>query len=174
MSLYNIHPIFVHFPIALLFLYSVIKIIPFQKWFPQVSWRHIERALLVLGVLGAFAALATGDLAEELTHPDRRILDAHAFFAGLSTWIYGILLTAEIFVVLSSFFDTNPALQKVPLWIRSIVIRAGEFITRRYISGALAFLGLIALSITGLLGGVMVYGLTADPVAGIVLKILGL
>ena len=56
---YNIHPLFVHFPIAFLFIYSLIKIVPVKKWLPKVSWKDIERVLLVVGVLGAFAALSS-------------------------------------------------------------------------------------------------------------------
>ncbi|MCR4311379.1 MAG: hypothetical protein NUV54_02320 [Candidatus Taylorbacteria bacterium] len=49
---YNLHPIVVRFPIALLVLYSIIKVLPLFKWFPSVSWKHIELALPVFGVLG--------------------------------------------------------------------------------------------------------------------------
>jgi hypothetical protein len=34
--------------------------------------------------------------------------------------------------------------------------------------------GLLAISLTGLLGGVLVYGTSADPIAGLVLKLLGI
>ena len=63
---YNIHPIFVHFPIALLFIYSIIKIIPFKKWFPKVTWDYLGFILLIIGVLGAFVASSTGEIADEL------------------------------------------------------------------------------------------------------------
>ncbi len=56
----------VHFPVALLLFYSIIKILPWSKWFPNVSWKHIERALLLAGVLGAFVSLSTGEVAEHL------------------------------------------------------------------------------------------------------------
>ena len=74
---YNIHPLFVHFPIALLFVYSIIKILPLQKWLPNVAWKHIERVLLLVGVLGAFAALSTGEIAEHLTRPNHDLVETH-------------------------------------------------------------------------------------------------
>ena len=92
---YNIHPIIVHFPIALLFLYSIIKILPLNKWLPKVAWRDIERVLLVFGVLGAFVALATGQIARHLIQPNRDLIHAHSNFASISTWLYGLLLDAK-------------------------------------------------------------------------------
>ncbi len=171
---YNIHPIFVHFPIALLCVYSIVAIIPFKKWFPQISWKQIERVLLVIGVLGAFVALATGETAEHLTQPDRQLVEMHSLFAGISTWVYGILLIAEIFVIITPFLESNQFLQKAPSVFKKVIARLGAFFTQRVVLGVLAFIGFIAISITGLLGGVLVYGLTADPFAGIVLKMLGL
>ncbi len=168
---YNIHPIFVHFPIALLFVYSLIKIIPFKKWFPGVSWRHAERILLFFGTLGAFAALYTGEIAEHLFKPARNLVEAHSTFAAISSWIYGVLLFGEILSIFNAsslFIKINsPEFKKILIWKEKIL-------TNEVFSRILAFLGLIAISVTGLLGGVMVYGLSADPVAGMVLKILGI
>ena len=83
--MYNIHPLFVHFPIALLLIYSIIKILPLQKWLPAVAWKHIERALLFFGVLGAFAALSTGEIAEQMTRPNNDVVEAHSLFAAIAT-----------------------------------------------------------------------------------------
>ena len=167
---YNIHPLFVHFPIALLFIYSLIKILPFQKWLPNVSWKHIERTFLLVGVLGAFAASSTGEIAEHLVNPNRQLVEIHSFFATLSTWLYGLLLLGEILYFLTPLIITKLSispLTKLLSFIQSIL-------QNRIFSKILAFLGLIAISVTGLLGGVIVYGVSADPIAGIVLQILGI
>lgn len=168
--IYNIHPLFVHFPIALLLVYSFLKILPFKKWFPSVSWGQIERALLFFGVIGAFAALSTGETAEHLARPDRALVEMHSLFATMSTWLYGALLLGEIALVVRTTFATKitlPAVLKLAAFLEKILCN-------RIFSKILAFLGLIAISVTGLLGGVMVYGLSADPLAGFVVKILGL
>ncbi len=168
---YNIHPLFVHFPIALLFIYSIIKVLPLEKWFANVSWKHIERALLVFGTLGAFAAMTTGEIAESLSKPNHQLVEMHSTFASASTWIYAILLVGEILAItlplLQNFLLKIPAVNKFLLFIHKLI-------TDEVFSATLAFLGLVAISITGLLGGVMVYGTSADPVAGIVLNILGI
>jgi uncharacterized membrane protein len=167
---YNLHPIIVHFPIALLFLYSVIKILPLSRWFPAVAWKHIERALLVFGVLGAFASLTTGEAAEEIARPNWQLVETHATFATLATWLYGALLVGEVLSLL------NPIL--LPKLSSSVLKKTLSFVEGilcdRLYSRIIALLALLAISLTGLLGGVMVYGTSADPFAASVLKLLGI
>lgn len=168
---YNIHPIFVHFPIALLFLYSIIKILPLKKWFPKVSWKHIETILLVLGTLGAFVAIYTGGIARHLISPSsRQLVQMHSLFAVISAWLYGALLFGEILYFLNSWITSK--LKNPPIY--SLLIFVQKILTSSFVSKIIASLGLIAISVTGLLGGVIVYGLSADPFAPVVLGLLGL
>ena len=167
---YNIHPIFVHFPIALLFIYSIIKILPLKKWFKNVSWKHIEISLLTIGVLGAFVASITGGIAEELLQKNRQLIETHSTFAEISTIIYSLLLLGEIlfFITPRIFSKYNlPKTSKFILFIQKILVN-------KNFSIILALVGLISITITGLLGGIIVYGLTVDPIAPLLLKLLGL
>ena len=157
---YNLHPIFVHFPVALLFLYSIIKILPFKKWFPRVAWRDIERILLFVGVLGAFAALATGSIAEHLVHPDRQLVNAHSTFAEIATWLYGALLVGEIAAIINK---KQYKYTKGWQFISSVLYFLERIFCNPVLSGIIALVTLIAISIAGLLGGAVVYGTTADP-----------
>ncbi|HEU5114407.1 MAG TPA: DUF2231 domain-containing protein [Candidatus Paceibacterota bacterium] len=168
---YNIHPIFVHFPIALLFIYSIIMVLPVEKWFPRVAWRDIARALLALGVLGAFAALATGDTAKHLVHPDRALVNAHSNFAVIATVFYCMLLLGEICAFVNARFPDFMAKTGV---ISEISKAIEKILCNKVVAALIALLALVALSVAGLLGGVLVYGTSADPLAGFVLKILGL
>ncbi len=168
---YNIHPIFVHFPIALLFLYSLIKIFPVKKLFPKVSWKHIEILLLSVGMAGAALALATGDTAEHLLSPsNRQLVQTHSMFGEISTWLYGALLLGEILFFINPFIIEKFKLPKV----NSFLLFIQRILTSPFVSKTLALLGFVAISITGLLGGVLVYGVTADPLASIVLRVLGI
>jgi uncharacterized membrane protein len=168
---YNLHPLFVHFPIALLFLYSIIKMLPFKKWFPKVAWRDIERVLLVVGVLGAFAALYTGSIAEHLVHPNRQLVNTHSTFAVAATWLYGALLFGEIIAVVN---DQNYVYKKSFQPLSLLLHFIERILCSGIISWILAALGFIAIFLTGLLGGAIVYGATADPIAPIVLNLLGI
>ncbi len=167
---YNLHPIIVHFPIAMLFLYSIIKIIPLNKWFPNVSWKQIERVLLLVGVLGAFAALYTGDTARHMMRPDHALVEMHSLFATISTWIYGLLLLGEF---LSIYRTSNIPKLNSPQ-VTQFFLFVEKILTNPALSKIMAFLGLVAITVTGMLGGVMIYGTSADPMASTVLKILGL
>ena len=160
----------VYCPIALLFIYAIIKVLPLQKWFPQVVWKHIERTLLVFGVLGSFAALTTGETAEHLFQPNHQLVEMHALFATVSTWIFAALLVGELLSVFAVTIEqkiTSLPVKRVLSWIAALL-------TDKVFSTVLAFVGLITISVTGLLGGVMVYGLSADPVAEMVVKLLGI
>lgn len=169
--MYNIHPLLVHFPIAFLLLYSLLKILPLDRWLPKVPWRHIQQVVLFFGVLGALVASATGETAEHLVRPNRQIVNMHSFFAGASTWIYGLILIGEITFILNPYivnkFTQDNILYKIFKLIEKVL-------ANRIITLLLAIVGVFAISLTGLLGGVMVYGTSADPVAPFVLKVLGI
>jgi uncharacterized membrane protein len=168
---YNIHPILVHFPIAMLFMYSVIKIMPFKKWFPAVAWRDIERVLLVIGVLGAYAALASGETAENSIRLNRQLIEVHALFATLATWIYAALLVGEIAAIMNAkHYQYKQRFQ----WISPIVHFLERILCNKRFSYVFALIGFIAISVTGILGGVLAYGLSADPIAPYLIKILGI
>ncbi len=167
---YNIHPLFVHFPIAFLLLYSLLRILPFERWIPTIAWRQVRFIVLLAGVLGAMAASATGEIAEHLVRPDRRIVEMHSLFATASTWVYGLLLIGEFLVLLNPYLAQkfpNASLLKLFRFVESVL-------ANQALSILLAIVGVIAISITGLLGGVMVYGTSADPLAPVVLTLLGI
>ncbi len=85
---YNLHPIFVHFPIALLFLYSAMRIFRWPAKIKAVDWTIPRLLILALGLIGAWISSATGDAAAHLTHPDRNILSLHEFMSELSTGVF--------------------------------------------------------------------------------------
>ncbi len=155
----NVHPIFVHFPIAMLVVYSIIKILPMRRFFPNVSWREIENALLVVGVFGSFAAIFTGLIAKGIVKPREELVKMHELFAISTATIYSVLLISEALY----FFKKNQRVNSIY-----------RIVTAPTISRILAILGLIAVVTTGLLGGVIVYGTSMDPLAPFVLRLLGI
>ena len=168
---YNIHPLFVHFPIALLFIYSLLKIVPFGKWFGNVAWKHIERVMLFVGVLFAMVASSTGEMAEHLMKGNRTLIHAHSMFADITVFVYGLILVASLAEIFISHY--SDVLSKYPV-LNNYVIKFSNLFNSRFVSTSLAIIGLIAISVTGLLGGVIVYGVTADPLASFTLKLLGI
>jgi len=78
LDLVHLHPMVVHFPIALLivgFLFELIYLITRNEFYSKAGFY-----LLVLGALGTFAAFLSGNLAEERimeTEALERVLETH-------------------------------------------------------------------------------------------------
>lgn len=166
----NIHPLFVHFPIGLLVVYSVLEIIAYawpsirrQEWlFP------VKAFLLFTGALGAFAALFTGGIAEDFirhTSNYAYIIKVHSTFAAVTTILYIILAGAYLVRI----FDKNG-------WGNRMVGMSNPFMriwnVKKYVAHlildtwflpVLALLALIGMTVTGALGAAIVYGPNADP-----------
>lgn len=164
---YNIHPIFVHLPIVFLFFFAVIKIIPFEKVFRNFPFQSLRRFLLLFGLLGAFMALQTGEIAEHLVG-ESKLIEVHSIFANISVWVFVALSIGELANLLISKNTVEN------LFLKKIVIFLDRVFYNVWISKILAFLGFCFIVITGLLGGVIVYGVSSDPLAGFVLKLLNI
>jgi hypothetical protein len=85
----------------------------------------------------------------------------HSLFAGISTWIFVLLLIGEILV----FALPKISSIQIPKCIFVLLEKIKNILTQKYFSKTLALIGVIAITITGVLGGVLVYGTTADPIA---------
>lgn len=167
---YNLHPIFVHFPIAFFLLYSLLRLLPWPKKFPPVNWQIPKIVILVVGLLGAWLSNLTGDIAKHLSRPQSSLVEMHESFAGISINIYIIILILELlFFIKPEYLQTKYFKQ-----IKNFILRLKQLLAKDWFLIILAITGAITITITGLLGGVMVYGLTADPLAAPLLKLLGL
>ena len=166
----NIHPIFVHFPIALLALYAILETIHFRKLIYKIEFFYIKFFLLATGTIGAFFALATGDDAEKLHRDVRSLVHVHSNFATITTIIFCILLAIYVFDWVNLVFGEKLEVSKY-----SKIWNLKKLIIHKIFPGPviilLAILGLITLLITGALGGAIVYGVTGDPFTAFVYKI---
>ncbi len=164
----DLHPVFIHFPIALLTLYSVFELLQVKKLRGNMSWMYIKSVLLIIGTIGAYAALQTGEIARGLNHPVQQIVSYHEDFADWTTFIFTVLSVNYLLIVLSSFFAARVSPQYEPLWSKVMTVRKKIF--NPIVLFLLALAGLITLTITGAFGGIMMYGPTSDPVTTLVSK----
>lgn len=166
---YDIHPLIVHFPIALLCIYSLIQILPVQRWLPAIHWRSVSSVLLFVGFLGTVAAASTGELAADLNSPNHEILELHETFASTTQIMYGILLGSQIVKLAIARWQNLSKFR-----ISSLLLVLSNFVDRRWVTILLSILGLGALVMTGVFGGAMVYGTSADPLAAPLLQLFGI
>ncbi len=129
-----IHPLIVHFPIALLFtsvFFDLLGIITEKKNFRQTAFW-----LLILGLIGGIVAAIFGAWSEEAVEvagvPELAV-DRHETFAVVTLIVFGILLIFR-------------------WWIRN-----RWSVRDRVIYLCVAMLGLLLLSTTGFYGGELVY-----------------
>lgn len=137
MALPPLHPMIVHFPIALILLsllFDVVGRATDVGW-----WRKAAFAMLIFGVIGAFAAVKTGDLAEhhaeEQGNVPHEAIEAHEA-AGIFTWWMGLIAVA------ARALETRPGVAR----------------------GAISLVALVAhlmvaggASVAGYRGGILVY-----------------
>lgn len=159
---YNLHPLFVHFPIALLFVYSLVQILPVKRFISSVNWPVVGRIFLIVGVLGALVSLATGEVAEHLVRPNHDVVELHAGFAALTTWLYVFLLVQEMLTV---YITTR---------LSSPLCKLQKILSNRVLVILISIIALGTLTVTGILGGVMVHGISSDPLAPVLLKLFGI
>lgn len=162
----NIHPIFVHFPIALLTVYAVLELIRFEKITDQAYYFYVKACLLIIGILTSSLALQTGEMAEDAVSRElHNLVEMHSTFANISTWIFAVL--AVVYAV--SWISKTEYNQKLiegglsKIWNLLLMI-ANKIMNNSFIMIILALLGLLAITMTGALGGAIVYGPDVDPI----------
>lgn len=152
---YNVHPLFVHFPIALLTVYSVLEMIRFNKIRKQPYWFYVKAVLVILGALSAYVAAYFGDIAEHLItdKSTRPLIHMHSTWAEVTIVIYSVLGIGYLI----------GWVEKIG-WSWSPLSKLRWLIINTPLVWLLALAGLIAILITGSLGGAVVYGTGNDPV----------
>jgi uncharacterized membrane protein len=171
----NIHPLFVHFPIALLVVYSFLEIgAYFLPALRRQTWVFgVKVFLLIAGALSALLALATGGMAEDLiqnTNQYAFVLEVHAPFAATTTVVYLVLLAAYLvrWLDISGLGDRNVGTNSLFARIWSFKKSVTHIVLDTWLLPFLALLGFALLTITGGLGAAIVYGPNIDPLVSFV------
>lgn len=132
--MHPIHPMVVHFPIALLMVSTAIEAVAW--WRQSERLRDMSLLLLALGVLSAGAAVITGHFAEEAAEAQKiseAAIELHETVAFAASAIFGSLLV-----------------------LRG-VMRLGIIGDRQGLALAAAIIGVGVLAVAGYFGGDLVY-----------------
>lgn len=161
----------VHFPIALLVIYGLFEMIGFRKNHKYLNWFYIKATFLIVGVLTAFPTLTTGEMLEDAPKYDKQLLDLHEGFASASTNFFGVIAIIYFLAFLHKNEKVNSYLnsyKKLPAaWSQVInkIIRYADAIVSSPVVFVTAIIGILLLTITGGLGGVLSSGVGVDPIA---------
>ncbi len=164
----NLHPIFVHFPVALLTLYALLELARFKKLNEWVSFFYIKASFVIFGTLGSFAAFISGDVIEHQfgVGDARALVETHATWAVGTIWIFVIISAAYITALIrrSGKFQTLLAHKLIaPIW--KLLTWLSDMLLKKNLVLMLAIIGLLAVTVTGALGGAIAYGPDIDPAA---------
>lgn len=152
----DLHPMIVHFPVALLTVYALLEIARLPMFRRSVWWFPVKTVFLLLGWLGSVAAVTTGLTTSEaarITGEWPKLIAVHKNFGIATLVVFGVIALAYVF-----------AAQKKDNAFSKFILRAPVVIP-------LALLGLAFVTITGALGGAMAYGADVDPVVSIMYKL---
>lgn len=160
----NLHPIFVHFPVAFFSIYALLEFVRFKFVTKQPYWFYVKAVLVIVGSVASGAAILTG-LFFSWASQDKQALEPlvgrHEFFAFTTAGIFFIIALSYAVAWINRDFNKLLGLGK----ISTFILKPGVIIP-------LAVLGLICVTITGGIGGIMAFGPDADPFFAIVYKIM--
>ncbi|HWI48902.1 MAG TPA: DUF2231 domain-containing protein [Rummeliibacillus sp.] len=143
-----LHPLIVHFPIALLILGAVIEIV--NVVMKKESLNKFGTLLIILGVISGFVTLATGDGAEHFAYQNwgrdlHDQVELHSLFADISMFIFSALAIIKI-LFRHNIFKWNV--------LQSKALRGG---VATVLIVLLSIAGAASIAVTGHLGGKIVY-----------------
>ncbi len=174
----NIHPLLVHFPIALLTIYALMELVPFARFRLHPHWRSVKAFLCVVGSVSAFIAAQSGEMIEGsfLGGSRDKLIETHSLFANISIYIFVVLGVSYLVWWLSqrpdSWFQRSVVdrLRLRKVWL--ILQKIAAFALWGPVAAGIALAGLIAITITGALGGAIAHGPQVDPFVSVIYGLL--
>lgn len=168
----NYHPIFVHFPIALLTVYTICEFIRFKQIKKHVAWFYVKAVLVITGTAGATAALFTGDGARQAVlsgvinarvADPRAVINLHETFAKGASLIFLIIAIGYAIAWLDKLNIVDYLHGSLLKSFWGILVGFQKILTDSPLIIVLSIFGLIAITIAGSLGGSIIYGPNTDP-----------
>lgn len=170
----NFHAMLVHFPLALLIVYSLLELLRFKFITRSSNWFYTKATFLVIGVISAYPALSTGGLLEHSPKYDRALVHLHESFASASTNFYLVIAIVYVLAAIyrsAAFREKLIAMKLIPASLLrpfNALINICNNIVKSPLFVILPIIGITLFTITGGLGGVLASGVGVDPIADFV------
>lgn len=168
----TIHPLLVHFPVAMLSLYAVVEIVSRIPFFKRFDFALTKTILITVGFIGGILASSSGEAIEHNFKGIRDLVEMHSTFATATNIFAGI-----IFVVYTKTTFGPLIIEKLkPGTLQTLSTKSVQFWNKiqnnPWIMLFLALLVASTVTITGALGAVIVHGPDVDPVVKIIYTLL--
>jgi uncharacterized membrane protein len=137
MSLDHLHPLVVHFPIALLLTAPIFIVLALFVRSRTRSLASVALLLLALGTLGAWVAVASGETAEHVSRISAQakpILEQHEDLAEATATVFSILTGVLALIValpLAIRKLDRPALNRIALGSFLLLLLAGDLLVAK-------------------------------------------
>jgi uncharacterized membrane protein len=163
----NVHPLLVHFPVALLTIYALLELLRFTRITALPYTFYVKATFVIIGTASSYAAYLSGLLIgpQFMQGSLTKLVQMHGFFAMLTAVLYTVIALAYLFAWLKRADALkSPRLQRFG-------DRADRFVMSGW-SVLTALIGLTLVTITGALGGAIAYGPDIDPFVSVIYTIL--
>ncbi|HET8804507.1 MAG TPA: DUF2231 domain-containing protein [Aequorivita sp.] len=133
------HPLSVHFPIALLLVAFLFKLI-FLKYKKEV-WSQGGSILLLLGIIGIWIAIYTGNLADGIVSRkicDPTILKDHENLAYLTAWLFTVAGVLDLLLIQTVFLNSKKQLISI-LMVLLLAVASGVLMYTGHLGATLVY-----------------------------------
>lgn len=159
----DIHPIIVHFPIALLTLYAFIELVSLHpKLKNNRTVFYIKLVLLIAGTLGSIAAVLSWWVAQKLLG-NSSLVRTHKSFGEMTRNIF-VVLSLIYLAKLYVYERKTPLAKALPPFLQNILLRVEKYARKTFAPQILALVWLFFVTVTWALWWAIIYGKTADPI----------
>jgi uncharacterized membrane protein len=160
----NIHPMFVHFPVALFLVYCLFEVLRIKILTRQSYYFYVKACLVIVGAISTIPTIIAGGLAKQVyTHPligddAHTIIGIHANFA---------VTTAAFFIIVAFFYVIGWLRRnnKLSASFPQFLIKIEMLITESPWGILVALVGAALISTVGALGGLIAYGPENDAIS---------
>jgi len=127
--------------------------------------------MVVLGSISANISILSGELIKGMFEEVNLLVEIHSRIAKITTLLFTIIaILYFISWIKKSNLGFVKKLQNNIIWI--YLLKLQTFVLDTYLIIILAFIGLLLISVTGALGGIIAFGPDTDPLTKFLFKFL--